>query len=171
MLRSCSRYIQFIYNSQSLQQSYTLVYIIRNHFCGMISAARVLRPILNHSSSRALFSTSCTRPLAAPSTNSNVRVTARLGLSRRAFFSTTKMSFKKPSEDPPKHEMAYFPDMTTSLPSESGEFRRVMWTGLYSQLVLMTVPVGGDIGDEVSSELYPRISVLTICRNTLSTKS
>ncbi len=52
--------------------------------------------------------------------------------------------------DPPKHEMAYFPDMTTSLPSESGEFRRVLWTGLYSQLVLMTVPVDGEIGDEVS---------------------
>ena len=61
------------------------------------------------------------------------------------------MKFNKPSEEPPKHEMAYFPDMTTSLPSESGEFRRVLWTGLYSQLVLMTVPVGGDIGDEVSS--------------------
>jgi hypothetical protein len=59
------------------------------------------------------------------------------------------MSFKTPSNDPPKHEMAYFPDMTTSLPSQSGEFRRVLWTGLYSQLVLMTVPVGGDIGDEV----------------------
>lgn len=41
------------------------------------------------------------------------------------------------------------PNMTTSLPAESGDFRRVLWTGLYSQLVLMTVPVGGDIGDEV----------------------
>ena len=65
------------------------------------------------------------------------------------------MSFKKPSDDPPKHEMAYFPDMTTSLPSESGDFRRVLWTGLYSQLVLMTVPVGGDIGDEVWTALLP----------------
>lgn len=50
---------------------------------------------------------------------------------------------------PPKHEMAYFPNMTAALPSESAEFRRVLWTGLYSQVVLMTVPVGGDIGDEV----------------------
>ncbi|KAL9623599.1 MAG: hypothetical protein Q9160_002055 [Pyrenula sp. 1 TL-2023] len=57
--------------------------------------------------------------------------------------------FPTPSLDPPKSEMAFFPQMTTSLPSESGEFRRVLWTGLYSQLVLMTVPVGGDIGDEV----------------------
>jgi len=51
--------------------------------------------------------------------------------------------------DPPKHEMAYFPNMTGALPSESAEFRRVLWTGLYSQLVLMTVPVDGEIGDEV----------------------
>ena len=50
---------------------------------------------------------------------------------------------------PPKHEMAYFPEMTSVLPSTSAEFRRVLWTGLYSQVVLMTVPVGGDIGDEV----------------------
>ena len=51
--------------------------------------------------------------------------------------------------------MAFFPQMTTSLPSESGEFRRVLWTGLYSQLVLMTVPVGGDIGDEVRQSFLP----------------
>ncbi|KAH0441254.1 hypothetical protein CcaCcLH18_02164 [Colletotrichum camelliae] len=57
--------------------------------------------------------------------------------------------FPIPSSDPPKKEMQYFPDMTTALPSESGEFRRVLWTGLYSQLVLMTVPVDGDIGEEV----------------------
>jgi len=68
---------------------------------------------------------------------------------QRSLFSTSRMAFHKPSTDPPKHEMAFFPNMTTSLPSESAEFRRVLWTGLYSQLVLMTVPVGGDIGDEV----------------------
>ena len=55
---------------------------------------------------------------------------------------------KMPS-GPPEHKMAYFPEMTTRLPSTSAEFRRVLWTGLYSQVVLMTVPVGGDIGDEV----------------------
>lgn len=55
----------------------------------------------------------------------------------------------KMSSGPPKHEMAFFPNMTAALPSESAEFRRVLWTGLYSQVVLMTVPVGGDIGDEV----------------------
>lgn len=66
----------------------------------------------------------------------------------------TMASFKTPSSDPPKNEMQYFPDMTTALPSTSGEFRRVLWTGLYSQLVLMTVPVGGDIGEEVSHFLW-----------------
>ncbi|ROV89602.1 hypothetical protein VPNG_10155 [Cytospora leucostoma] len=58
-------------------------------------------------------------------------------------------AFKTPSSDPPKKEMVYFPDITTALPSKSAEFRRVLWTGLYSQLVLMTVPVGGDIGEEI----------------------
>jgi len=55
----------------------------------------------------------------------------------------------KAQTGPPAHEMVYFPQMTTSLPSSSKEFRRVLWTGLYSQVVLMNVPVGGDIGDEV----------------------
>ncbi|KAG0646253.1 hypothetical protein D0Z07_8272 [Hyphodiscus hymeniophilus] len=39
--------------------------------------------------------------------------------------------------------------MLSSLPSSSAEFRKVLYTGLYSQVVLMTIPVGGDIGDEV----------------------
>lgn len=59
------------------------------------------------------------------------------------------MSFSTPSLDPPKHEMVYLPNMTTSLPLENTDFRRVLWTGLYSQLVLMNVPVDGEIGDEV----------------------
>ncbi|KAJ9293329.1 hypothetical protein DTO271G3_7825 [Paecilomyces variotii] len=58
-------------------------------------------------------------------------------------------AFPTPSRDPPKHEMAYFPQITSSLPSKNSEFRRVLWTGLYSQLVLMNVPVGGEIGDEI----------------------
>jgi hypothetical protein len=70
----------------------------------------------------------------------------------RPFTTTNKMPFPTPSMDPPKHEMAFFPSMTTSLPSESAEFRRVLWTGLYSQLVLMTIPVDGEIGDEVCQD-------------------
>jgi len=45
--------------------------------------------------------------------------------------------------------MVYFPQMTSTLPASSSEFRKVLFTGLYSQVVLMTIPVGGDIGDEV----------------------
>ncbi|RYO88918.1 hypothetical protein DL766_004282 [Monosporascus sp. MC13-8B] len=45
--------------------------------------------------------------------------------------------FPTPSSDRPRHEMQYFPDMLTALPSKSAEFRRVLWT------------VGGDIGDEI----------------------
>ena len=75
---------------------------------------------------------------------------------RKAFSHSTIRSAKDPKmpSGPPKHEMAYFPNMTSALPSKSGEFRRVMWTGLYSQVVLMTVPVGGDIGDEVASSPF-----------------
>ena len=71
--------------------------------------------------------------------------------SKRLLSHTPILHAKDPkmSSGPPKHEMAYFPDMTSALPSKSAEFRRVLWTGLYSQVVLMTVPVGGDIGDEV----------------------
>lgn len=63
------------------------------------------------------------------------------------------MGFPKPSAEPPKQgEMQYFPRMTTTIPLKSGEFRRVLHTGLYSQLVLMAVPVRGDIGEEVSPQ-------------------
>ena len=32
---------------------------------------------------------------------------------------------------------------------QSSDFRRVLWTGEHSQLVIMTVPAGGEIGEEV----------------------
>jgi mannose-6-phosphate isomerase-like protein (cupin superfamily) len=32
---------------------------------------------------------------------------------------------------------------------QSADFRRVLWTGRHTQLVIMTLPVGGEIGDEV----------------------
>ncbi|KAI7261786.1 hypothetical protein KC345_g9651 [Hortaea werneckii] len=52
------------------------------------------------------------------------------------------------STDPPKHQMVYFPELTSKVRS-FGQFRKVMHTGLYSQVVTMEIPVGGDIGDEV----------------------
>ena len=32
---------------------------------------------------------------------------------------------------------------------KSADFRRVLWTGEKTQLVIMTIPVGGEIGEEV----------------------
>lgn len=47
--------------------------------------------------------------------------------------------------------------MTTEVPrfeiarvaKENPDFRRVLWTGRHTQLVVMTIPVGGEIGEEV----------------------
>ncbi|MFX0594313.1 cupin domain-containing protein [Melissospora conviva] len=33
------------------------------------------------------------------------------------------------------------------------DFRRVLWTGKYSQLVIMTIPPGGEIGEEVHEDV------------------
>ena len=49
---------------------------------------------------------------------------------------------------PPKHQMVYFPKLTSEVRAFQ-QFRKVMHTGLYSQLVAMEIPVGGDIGNEV----------------------
>lgn len=35
---------------------------------------------------------------------------------------------------------------------QSADFRRVLWTGKYTQLVIMTIPPGGEIGEEVHEE-------------------
>ena len=50
---------------------------------------------------------------------------------------------------PPKHELVHFKQLMTE-ERRFGMFRKVLHTGLYSQLVAMEVPVGGEIGDEVS---------------------
>lgn len=49
---------------------------------------------------------------------------------------------------PPKHQIAYFPKLTSEVRA-FGQFRKVIHTGLFSQLVSMEIPVGGDIGNEV----------------------
>lgn len=33
--------------------------------------------------------------------------------------------------------------------TENPDFRKVIWTGQHSQIVIMTIPAGGEIGDEV----------------------
>ena len=35
---------------------------------------------------------------------------------------------------------------------QSADFRRVLWTGEHSQLVIMTIPADGEIGEEVHEE-------------------
>ncbi len=35
---------------------------------------------------------------------------------------------------------------------KSADFRRVLWTGRHTQLVVMTIPPGGEIGEEVHEE-------------------
>ena len=69
--------------------------------------------------------------------------------------STPKPDLPAPNSERPKHAMVYFPGMASTLPAESSVFRRVLWTGLYSQVVLMNVPVGGDIGEEVLQPAPP----------------
>jgi putative ABC transport system ATP-binding protein len=50
----------------------------------------------------------------------------------------------------PRHEMVHFAGLLNT-ERRFGDFRTVLHTGLYSQLVAMEVPVDGEIGDEVSS--------------------
>lgn len=86
------------------------------------------------------------RPLPRLTYTSTLRLQPR----SRAF-STTPTPFGKDSSmpnTPPKHEMVHFPQLASSY--SPGEFRKVLHTGLYSQVVAMEIPVGGDIGEEVS---------------------
>ncbi|WP_173158700.1 cupin domain-containing protein [Phytohabitans suffuscus] len=43
--------------------------------------------------------------------------------------------------------MEYFTIATVA--EENPDFRRVLWTGRHTQLVVMTIPPGGEIGEEV----------------------
>jgi mannose-6-phosphate isomerase-like protein (cupin superfamily) len=46
--------------------------------------------------------------------------------------------------------MAGMPHFTIATEAEkSADFRRVLWTGEHTQLVVMTIPPGGEIGEEV----------------------
>jgi hypothetical protein len=52
------------------------------------------------------------------------------------------------ADAPPAHKMVHFKGLLSEKRS-FGDFRTVLHTGLFSQLVAMEVPVGGEIGDEV----------------------
>jgi mannose-6-phosphate isomerase-like protein (cupin superfamily) len=40
----------------------------------------------------------------------------------------------------------------TAVAEESGDFRQVLWTGKHVQLVIMTIPPGGEIGEETHED-------------------
>jgi hypothetical protein len=65
---------------------------------------------------------------------------------------TTKMeAYKKAGnrkDAPPAHDMVHFPGLMSEKRS-FGDFRTVLHTGLFSQIVAMEIPVNGEIGDEV----------------------
>lgn len=44
---------------------------------------------------------------------------------------------------------------------QSADFRRVLWTGKHTQLVIMTIPVGGEIGMETHDENDQILSFLS----------
>ncbi|PCH36037.1 RmlC-like cupin [Wolfiporia cocos MD-104 SS10] len=65
------------------------------------------------------------------------------------------MTLPKPNTTPPKKALVI--SNIAQVASESDKFRRVLFTGKHSQLVIMTVPVGGEIGEEthtVDQHLY-----------------
>ncbi len=66
-------------------------------------------------------------------------------------FATTLTPFSPPypANMPAPPKKMYHLEAINSIPSQYPEFRNVLWTGESSQLVVMTVPVGGDIGEEV----------------------
>jgi len=44
---------------------------------------------------------------------------------------------------------------------QSADFRRVLWTGEHTQLVIMTIPVGGEIGEETHDDLDQILSFVS----------
>ncbi len=48
------------------------------------------------------------------------------------------------------NQMHYFPIATIA--EQSADFRRVLWTGKHTQLVIMTIPPGGEIGSETHAD-------------------
>jgi mannose-6-phosphate isomerase-like protein (cupin superfamily) len=44
---------------------------------------------------------------------------------------------------------------------KSADFRRVLWTGTYSQLVIMTIPVDGEIGAETHPDTDQILTIVS----------
>lgn len=79
--------------------------------------------------------------------------TTRTFSTSHPFLAASKMDAFKAAgnrkDAPPSHDMVHFSNLLSEKRS-FGDFRTVLHTGLFSQIVAMEVPVGGDIGDEVS---------------------
>lgn len=92
-------------------------------------------------------SLNCTSTLTKPLRQLSLPLHTRYS---RTFAITTARMGKDTSisKDPPKHSLYYFPKLTSEVRG-FGQFRKVIHTGHYSQLVTMEIPVGGDIGNEV----------------------
>jgi mannose-6-phosphate isomerase-like protein (cupin superfamily) len=65
---------------------------------------------------------------------------------------------------PPPPKKMHHLEAINAIPSQYPEFRNVLWTGESSQLVVMTVPVGGDIGEEVHTVDQHLIFTSGICK-------
>ncbi|MDV3221624.1 cupin domain-containing protein [Intrasporangium sp.] len=56
-------------------------------------------------------------------------------------------------------QVKHFPIGTTA--ERSSDFRQVLWTGMHTQLVIMTIPPGGEIGEEVHEETDQLITIVS----------
>ncbi len=56
-------------------------------------------------------------------------------------------------------EQHHFPIATVA--EQSADFRRVLWTGRHAQLVIMTIPVGGEIGEEVHAHTDQILTIVS----------
>ncbi|CAE6372176.1 unnamed protein product [Rhizoctonia solani] len=99
-----------------------------------------MRSIFMQSSTRIFTRTTLVSrlSLAKPPTRSTFSLIRTAGMASRTGTQTS----------PPPKKMAHFPKIESQA-SESHDFRRVLWTGEHSQLVIMTIPVDGEIGEEV----------------------
>jgi len=87
-----------------------------------------------------------------PTTRQALRTTTPL---LRPFHSTSSIMADFPEghkdqSSPPPHQLVYFKGLTKNV-REFGVFRKVLHTSMYSQLVAMEIPVGGDIGVCISN--------------------
>lgn len=117
-----------------------------------------------------IHSTTYTQPSMSPSFTvlRPIRQLTRSSpsLSLRSLSTTTARSFNPPraTKMPAPPKKMHHLQAINAIPSQYPEFRNVLWTGESSQLVVMTVPVGGDIGEEVHSVDQHLIFTSGVCK-------